>query len=182
VLSGTHPAEPARKRRGQPSKNATAIAQNVRPTSQPANLPGATSMKWVFKKKSKYTDVAAVIPQMQSAVEKIKERSDIDMLPDPQNLLPSGLYFSNANEAALANWIRFWESPANDETIPITQSDMEAWVHRLVDAMFNEQGCLRTNSEQESKSHINRWSAGAQFYRRTAIEAAAWRLVVSFLL
>jgi hypothetical protein len=139
-------------------------------------------MKFVSKKKSKYTDVAAVIPQMQSAVEKIKGRNDTDMLPDPPNLLPSGLYFVGPNEASLANWITFWESPANDNSIPTTQSDMEAWVHRLVRSMLNEQGCLRTNTDQESKSHTNRWSAGAQFYRRTAIEAVAWRLLVSFLL
>lgn len=146
----------------------------------PDNTSNVNNKKWVVKQKSKYADIEAVIPQMQTVVKKLRERNDTDLLPDPPNRRPSGLFFSNAEEAASANRLRYWEPPANDNSIPTTQVEIEAWVRRLVDAMLNDQGCLKTNSEQESRSHVNRWSAGAQFYRRRAIEAVAWRLLVSF--
>jgi hypothetical protein len=116
---------------------------------------------------------------MQNAVQKLKGRNDTDPLPDPPNLLPSGLFFSDANAAALANLIRYWESPANDRSIPTTQAEAEAYIHRLVNAINNNVGCVKTNTERDSKGWVIRWADGAVFYRKTAIEALAWRLYVS---
>lgn len=174
-------AQPAQKKRGRPSKKAAA-QDTGSTTQQPPIIPSnKTTKKWVIKQTSKYDEIRALIPQMQSAVKLLKDRNDTDLLPDPPNRLPSGLFFRNATDAASANLIRFWQPPLNDTTIPTTQGEEESWVQRLVNAMFNEDGYLKTNEEQDSKSHVNRWSQGADFYRKTAIEATAWRLVVSFL-
>jgi hypothetical protein len=134
-----------------------------------------------MKKSSKHDDILAVIPEMQTSVQKVKDRNDTDPPLDPPIRLPSGLFFQNANAAALANLITYWEPPASDPSIPVTQGQTEAWIHRLVNAINNNVGCVKANSEKDSKGWVVRWANGAVFYRKTAIEALAWRLFVSLL-
>ncbi|OSS52497.1 hypothetical protein B5807_02325 [Epicoccum nigrum] len=167
-------ATTVRKRRGRPNKvAATAAAQTTGATSQ---QPPTANKSWVMKKSSKHDDILAVIPEMQTSVEKVKDRNDTDPPLDPPIRLPSGLFFQNANAAALANLITYWEPPASDPSIPVTQGQTEAWIHRLVNAINNNVGCVKANSEKDSKGWVVRWANGAVFYRKTAIEALAWRL------
>lgn len=166
------------------SKKAMAIAaQNTGSTFQQlsTNLSGTFSKKWVSKKTSKHTDITAVIPAMQSAVRKLRARNDTDPLPDPPTLLANGLYFTNADSAATANLITYWQSPTNDQSVPTTQVEVESWIHRLVNAINNNVDCVKTNLDKDSRGWMIRWANGATFYRKTAIEALAWKLFVSVL-
>lgn len=176
-------ATPEQKRRGRPSKKAdTSTAQTAASSAAQqihVDSSGTRTKTWVSRKASKHDDIAVVIPAMQSAVKVLRERNDTDPSPDPTNLLPSGLYFSSPNAAALANLITYWEPPANDPSIPSTQAGVEAWIHRLVNAINNNQGCVKANSESDRKGFVVRWGNGAVFYRKTAIEAVAWKLCVS---
>ncbi|KAG9203059.1 hypothetical protein G6514_003581 [Epicoccum nigrum] len=167
-------ATPARKRRGRPNKvAATAAAQTTGATSQ---QPPTANKSWVMKKSSKHDGILAVIPEMQTSVQKLKDRNDTDPPLDPPIQLPSGLFFQNAKAAALANLITYWEPPASDPSIPATQGQTEVWIHRLVNAINNNMGCVKANSEKDSKRWVVRWANGAVFYRKTAIEALAWQL------
>lgn len=175
-------ATPAQKRRGRPSKKVDASTAQTAASSAAQQIhidSSARAKTWVSRKASKHDDIAVVIPAMQSAVKVLKERNDTDPSPDPTNRLPSGLYFSSADAAASANLITYWDPPANDLSIPSTQAGVESWIHRLVNAINNNVGCIKTNTEKDSKSWIIRWGDGATFYRKTAIEAVAWKLYVS---
>lgn len=176
-------ATPAQKGRGQAIKKADEYTAQTAASSaaQQSHVDSSSSKTktWVNRKASKHDDIAAVIPAIQCAVKVLKERDDTDPPPDPTNLLPSGLYFSSPTAAAAANLITYWDPPANDPSIPRTQAGVEAWIHRLVDAINNNVGCVKTNTEKDSQGWIIRWGDGAVFYRKTAIEAVAWKLYVS---
>ena len=135
--------------------------------------------KWTRRDHSKFSEIMNVLPKFHDAVEKLSQRNDTH--PDPDALTPAanGLYFSRYQDAAVVNMITYWQPPQDDDTIPTTQASREIWIHRLLSAIKNNQGCLKTNESKPSTSFQIRWGTNATFYPPTAIEAVAWKILVS---
>lgn len=157
-------------------------------SAQAAASPPATKSKgtkgekkFVRRGKSKFPEIQAVMRKLQEAADKLNVRSDIEPAAYPHPPASNGLYFTSAKEAAAVNKITYWEPPANDDTIPATQAEIEAWVKKLLDAIKNNEGCLRTNKDKDSSAFISRWAEGASYFSARALEAAAWKLAVSSL-
>lgn len=179
-FNGTYARYDPTARPSTPS-NGSSVPSGLPLPKKSSSSATLTNKKWVSKKTSKHTDITAVIPAMQSAVRKLRARSDTDPLPDPSTLLANGLYFTNADSAVRANRITYWQSPSNDQSVPTKQVEVESWIHRLVNAISNNIDCVKTNLDKDSKGWMVRWANGATFYRKTAIEALAWKLLVSVL-
>ncbi|KAH6639204.1 hypothetical protein C7974DRAFT_373467 [Boeremia exigua] len=136
-------------------------------------------MKFTRRTKSRYPEIMKVMKRLQDASEVLNERNDIEPAIYPNPPAASGLHFSSAQAASVVNKIVYWEPPANDTTIPTTQSEREAWVVKLLTSIRNNQGCLKTNEKQDSQSFLRRWAPGATFYTATTLEAVAWQVLVS---
>ncbi|KAJ4991151.1 hypothetical protein SVAN01_03279 [Stagonosporopsis vannaccii] len=132
--------------------------------------------KFVRRGKSKYPEIAKVLGKLQRAADILNERSDLEPATYPHLPARNGLFFTNTQEAESVNKITYWEPPANDNTIPTTQAEREAWVVKLLVAIRNNEGCLKTNNDKDSSAFVRRWGNDAGYYSTTALEATAWKL------
>ncbi|KAH7347092.1 hypothetical protein BKA66DRAFT_371373, partial [Pyrenochaeta sp. MPI-SDFR-AT-0127] len=94
----------------------------------------------------------------------------------------------NANEASrlgmnitLTNTVRgvsvtgvYWYSPAQDDSIPVTQRQTDQCIDALVQAILNNQD-VRENTT--TKQFRNRWADGATYYKPREIRAVAHELL-----
>jgi hypothetical protein len=118
-----------------------------------------------------------VLPQLQEAAGKLNKWEETRPQEQVESRSSSGLFFGSVEAANAANMITFWDPPANDVTIPTTQADKEAVVKDFVVAIKNNKGCLTLGTERQAFK--TRWADGAVFFKESAIEAVAWRILVS---
>jgi hypothetical protein len=120
-----------------------------------------------------------VISKLQNAADKLNIWEETK--PEEQSMSRSstGLYFGSVDAANAINKISYWDPPKNDATIPTTQDARENVVKELVIMIKNNKGCLVLNGV-ERKAFLNRWGDDADLFDAWAIEAVAWRILVSF--
>jgi len=136
--------------------------------------------KFVRRGKSKYPEIEHVIGKLQKAADMLNKRNDLEPAVYLHPPATNSLYFTSLQEAEAVNKITYWEPPANDDTIPTTQVRIEAWVVKLLGAMKNNEGCLRTNDDKDNSATVRRWGEEASYYPPTALEAASWKIIVGF--
>ncbi|KAJ8118694.1 hypothetical protein OPT61_g381 [Boeremia exigua] len=184
---------PPRKKRTLPQISAAAQSKSG-PTTKAKSLPrqntaasriakprvkksSSEKLKFTRRAQSKFSEIQDVMEKLQAAADQLNARDDIEPADYPHPPYTNGLYFTSAQAAAAVNMITYWEPPTDDDTIPTTQAEREAWVIRLMASIKNNRGCLKTNEQKDSQSFLRRWADGATFFPATAVEAVAWKIL-----
>ncbi|KAF2996217.1 hypothetical protein E8E13_002394 [Curvularia kusanoi] len=165
-----------------PAKRPSKAARGPRPRGSATRPDSAETPvtagghRWVEKTKSKYEVLNKLLPKFNEAVRMVKDRNDV-MPPPPSTPGPNGLYFANANAAAKANKIVYWEPLQNDHSIPTSRGQVEDCVRMLVAAIKNNKGCVKSNEDNDSIAWSNRWADGATYFAANIPESVAWKIV-----